>query len=114
MSSWCKLHDEEFKCEQIPVGALACFKPRAARQKEQSHKYDPKRIPGIFVGYGITPGVKWSCQYRVWAASDMTKQNYSVDAEHVIEKLRHLHLTERIEMHVNYLSMQRGLREDED
>ena len=39
---------------------------------------------------------------------------HSFDAKHVMEKLRHLHLTERTEMHLNYLSMQRGLREDED
>ena len=83
-------------------GHRSNFKPSAARQKEQFHMFDPKGIPGIFAGYEITPGpgVKWSCQYRVWAASDMTKQNYSFDAKHVIEKLRHPHLTERIEIHL--------------
>ena len=42
VSSWCKLHGEEFKGEQILLGALVYFKPSAARQTEQSHKFDPR------------------------------------------------------------------------
>ena len=83
-SSWCKLHGDEFKGETIPFGALVYLNPSTARRKEQSHKFDPKGIPGIFAGYKTKPGVKWSRQYRVRAASDMTKQNYSFDAKHVI------------------------------
>ena len=56
VGSWCKLHGEEFKGEQIPLRALVYSKPSAARQKEQFHKFDPKGIPGIFAGYEITPG----------------------------------------------------------
>ena len=35
-----------------------------------------------------------------WALSDMTKQNYSFNAKTIIDKLRHPHLTEKIEVHL--------------
>ena len=97
--AWCKRHGEEFKSEKIPFGALIYFKPSAARKRDQSHKFDPKGILGIFPGYEITTGVKWSRLYKVWAASDMTKQNYPFDFIEKL-KLKHPHLTERIAMHL--------------
>ena len=35
VSSWCKLHGEEFKGKMIPFGALVYFKPSDARAREQ-------------------------------------------------------------------------------
>ena len=35
-----------------------------------------------------------------WALSDMTRQNYSFNAKTIIDKLRHPHLTEEIEVHL--------------
>ena len=100
VSAWCKLHGAEFKGNKIPFGALVYFKPSGARANEQAHKFDPKGIPGIFAGYEIAPGVNWRRQYMAWALSDMTKQNYSFNAKTIIDKLRHPHLTEKIEVHL--------------
>ena len=58
-----------------------------------------KGIPGVFAGYEIAPSVNWRRQYMAWALSDMTKQNYSFNAKTIIDKLRHPHLTEKIEVH---------------
>ena len=41
VSSWCKLHGEEFKGKMIPFGALVYFKPSGSREREQQHKFDP-------------------------------------------------------------------------
>lgn len=60
VSSWCKLHGEEFKGKMIPFGALVCFKPSGARHVEQKHKFDPMGIPGVFAGYDLAPGLHWS------------------------------------------------------
>ena len=100
VSAWCKLHGAEFKGDKIPFGALVYVKPRGARANEQAHKFDPKGIPGVFAGYEIAPGVNWRRQYMAWALSDMTKQNYSFNAKTIIDKLRHPHLTEKIEVHL--------------
>ena len=100
VSAWCKLHGAEFKGDKIPFGALVYFKPSGARANEQAHKFDPKGIPGLFAGYEIAPGVNWRRQYMAWALSDMTKQNYSFNAKTIIDKLRHPHLTEKIEVHL--------------
>ena len=88
VSSWCKLHGEEFKGKMIPFGALVYFKPSGSREREQQHKFDPMGIPGVFAGYSIGPGLHCSRKYRVWALCDWSKQNLAYDAEKPIAKLR--------------------------
>ena len=98
VSSWCKLHGEEFKGKMIPFGALVYFKPSDARVREQQHKFDPMGIPGVFAGYSLGPGLHWSRKYRVWTLCDWTKPNLAYDAEKPIAKLRTPHYTERVEL----------------
>ena len=98
VSSWCKLHGEEFRGKMIPFGALVYFKPSDARAREQQHKFDPMGIPGVFAGYSLGPGLHWSRKYRVWALCDWTKQNLAYDAEKPIAKLRTPHYTEKVEL----------------
>ena len=98
VSSWCKLHGEEFKGKMIPFGALVYFKPSDARAREQQHKFDPMGIPGVFAGYSLGPGLHWSRKYRVWALCDWTKQNLAYDAGKPIAKLRTAHYTEKVEL----------------
>ena len=98
VSSWCKLHGEEFKGKMIPFGALVYFKLSDARAREQQHKFDPMGIPGVFAGYSLGPGLHWSRKYRVWALCDWTKQNLAYDAEKPIAKLRTPHYTEKVEL----------------
>ena len=98
VSSWCKLHGEEFKGKMIPFGALVYFKPSDARAREQQHKFDPMGIPGVFAGHSLGPGLHWSRKYRVWALCDWTKQNLAYDAEKPIAKLRTPHYTEKVEL----------------
>ena len=98
VSSWCKLHGDEFKGKMIPFGALVYFKPSDARAREQQHKFDPMGIPGVFAGYSLGPGLHWSRKYRVWALCDWTKQNLAYDAEKPIAKLRTPHYTEKVEL----------------
>ena len=98
VSSWCKLHGEEFKGKMIPFGALVYFKPSDARAREQQHKFDPMGIPGVFAGYSLGPGLYWSRKYRVWALCDWTKQNLAYDAGKPIAKLRTPHYTEKVEL----------------
>ena len=98
VSSWCKLHGEEFKGLLIPFGALVYFKPSGARNVEQKHKFDPMGIPGVFAGYDLAPGLHWSRKYRVWALSDWAKQNLSYDTSSPIPKLKTPHYTERVEL----------------
>ena len=98
VSSWCKLHGEEFKGKMIPFGALVYFKPSGSREREQQHKFDPMGIPGVFAGYSLGPGLHWSRKYRVWALCDWTKQSLAYDAEKPIAKLRTPHYTERVEL----------------
>ena len=36
VSSWCKLHGEEFKGKMIPFGALVYFKPSGSRERDNN------------------------------------------------------------------------------
>ena len=99
VSAWCKLHGKEFEGKMIPFGALIIFKPSGTIDRiDQNHKFDPDRIPGVFAGYDLGPGLKWSGKYRAWALSDWIKQSLAYDASRPIGKLRVPHYTERVEL----------------
>ena len=96
LSAWTKLTGKEFNGEAIPLGALVSFKPSGARVNPQGHKFDPDSIPGVFSGYEIGVGFKWTGQYRVWELDDFVKQNLAYDAERPRDKLRRPHLTQKV------------------
>ena len=56
VSSWCKLHGEEFKGKMIPFGALVYFKPSGSREREQQHKFDPMEFPECSPDTPLVPG----------------------------------------------------------
>jgi hypothetical protein len=64
-SPWNKRHGKgQFKGLRLPFGCLIDFKPMKTREKE-SAKFDPKGVPGIFLGYKLHPGGKWKSEYLV-------------------------------------------------
>lgn len=93
LAAWAKLRDKEFGGEIIPFGALVDFKPSSVRFIPEDHKFGPDSIPGMFAGYEIGIGFKWTGQYRIWDLNDFVGQNLAFDAERPREKLRRPHLT---------------------
>ena len=57
VSSWCKLHGDEFKGKMIPFGALVYFKPSDAHAREQQHKFDQ----WVFLEYLLD--IHWGWDY---------------------------------------------------
>ena len=78
----------------IPFGAKVNFKPSDARKHEAPSKFSPRSIPGIFAGYEIDTGMKWSRKMRVWSMSVMSTIIPSFDLEKVPLRLIDPHLTE--------------------
>ena len=97
-SAWMKMHKEKFKGPKIPLGAKVIFKPSDARERDQDSKCDPKGLYGIFAGYVIESGNKWSRRMLVWNLQDFAKVNLAFDCEKVPMSLQRPHITERVEL----------------
>ena len=92
-SAWFRTHGEYFKGKVIPLGAKVFFKPSTTRSNPYSDKFDPRGIPGIFAGYEINSGHRWSRKYHVWALNEFANISLAFDAK-VSMKLRNLYITE--------------------
>eukprot|EP00972_Heterocapsa_arctica_P090534 13358065-Heterocapsa_arctica.AAC.1 len=69
-SAWNKRHREgPFKGKQVPFGALIDFRlPKPLMEKLP--KFAGTSIPGIFLGYHMLSGERWSKDYLVAPLSD--------------------------------------------
>ena len=64
-SPWNARHgDGHFKGRKLPLGCLVDFKPTPTAAKA-TLKFEPKAVPGIFLGYYLSPGGKWPGDYLV-------------------------------------------------
>ena len=62
-SPWNKRHQKGgFKGPLIPFGSLVDFLPSPTKGKAVA-KFEPKAIPGIFVGYFLHPGGIWRGEF---------------------------------------------------
>ena len=50
---------------KIPFGALVDYKPSSKREASDVKKFDSRTLPGIFIGYHVHCGGKWSGDYLV-------------------------------------------------
>ena len=96
-SAWQKMHKEKFKGPMIPLGAKVIFKPSDARWREQDTKFDPKGLYGVFAGYVIEAGNRWSRRMLVWNLHDFKKVNLAFNCEKVPMLLQRPNVTERVE-----------------
>ena len=58
-------HDADFDGKLLPFGCLVHYKPASIREKESLQKFGPRMTQGIFVGYHLHSGGKWSGDYKV-------------------------------------------------
>ena len=97
-SAWEKMHKEAFKGTMIPFGAKVNFKPSEARKAESPSKLSPRSIPGVFAGYEISTGMKWSRKMLVWSMATMSTINLPFDLEKVPLRAIDPHVTEVVIM----------------
>ena len=96
-SAWQKMHKEKFKGPMIPLGAKVIFKPSDARWREQDTKFDPKGLYGVFAGYVIEAGNRWSRRMLVWNLHAFKKVNLAFNCEKIPLSLQRPNVTERVE-----------------
>ena len=61
-SAWMKKFGEHFPGIQLPLGALIDFKPQNSKK---GHTFEGAAIPGIFLGWEMGPGFRWTKRYVV-------------------------------------------------
>ncbi len=77
-SAWAQRHQKgEIKqhhknIKLVPFGALVWYKPQVGHDKKYRVKFDPKGRTGIFLGWELQPGAKWSDKYYVADLEDFT------------------------------------------
>ena len=94
-SPWKARHKEDFKGEVIPFGCGVFFLP--ASTKYSNSKTAPSMSYGIFMGYRMAPGGKWSGEYLVadlFDFVDMPLDVYASEKKCVIRP----HITEQIRL----------------
>ena len=68
-SPWEKLHGEPFYGKLIPVGAKVFIKPSETKGDTTS-RMEPTSIAGVFAGYELSSGCRWSGIYMVWSLEE--------------------------------------------
>ena len=64
----------------IPYGALVQYKPNNPDVADSLHKFAPRTRPGIFAGYHLHHGGKWSGDYLIY---DLERLSQATDYHQV-------------------------------
>ena len=78
-SPWFRRHEPHLKGDQIPLGCGVFFLP--ASTKTVVSKADPRMVWGIFLGYRLAPGGRWSGEYLTAELTDFVDQSLRIDAD---------------------------------
>ena len=73
LSAWQNRHKgHEFWGLKIPCGALCHFRP-VQPKRDRLPEFAPRAIPGLFLGYFLQPGGRWTGDYLVADLDDFRK-----------------------------------------
>ena len=73
-------HGTSFKGKKLPFGCLVSYKPNSKREVEQIQKFGSRTKEGIFAGYHLQSGGRWSGDYLI---VDVDAYSASPDHRHV-------------------------------
>jgi hypothetical protein len=73
---WTRRHDREFGSLLIPFGCLVDFKPTVEETKKLP-KFSPQAVPGVFLGYDLSPGGQWKRVCLVVALEDFRDADFT-------------------------------------
>ena len=83
-------HTGEFKGRLVPFGAMVQYKPSAKREVGAIKKFDSRMVPGIFIGYHLHAGGRWSGDYLVLDAEAYRKRMEGANIP--IHRIKEIHL----------------------
>ena len=94
---WEKMHGEPFYGKFIPLGAKAIIKPSETKGDSTS-KMEPTSMAGVFAGYELSSGCRWSGIYMVWSLEEFVDIDLSSKSSLLARNQRKPHKTKAIEM----------------
>ena len=100
-SAWYNMHGDHFNGKQIPLGAYVRFKPSPTR--DDTHKFAPRSMRGVFAGYELESGMRRSGKMLVWELDKFLDADLNVGCRTVPMSLRRPHIVDKVVM-VNPLS----------
>ena len=89
-ATWELTHGTSFPGKLIPIGAKVIFKPAETKQ-EGTSKMEPSAITGIYAGYELNPGCRWSGIYMVWSLDDFVDIGLLTKGSTLSRKMRRPH-----------------------
>ena len=92
MSPWEMTHGKKFEGKRLPFGCLVYFKPSPNR--DDTLKFGPKGHLGVFAGYFMAPGYKWSGNYLVWELKGFHQADLRADASKYHQRTPEPHVTQ--------------------
>ena len=96
---WTRRHGQEFDGELVPFGALVNFMPSPEELKRQP-KFAPRAMPGVFLGYELSPGGAWKKVYIVASLEDCRSIVGPCDGHF---RCPHLHRTRELVLDVPFV-----------
>ena len=72
ISPWEQTHGSKFGGLRIPFGSKVYFMPSPTKNVDMA-KTEPCAQIGIFAGYALAPGYKWTGDYLVWLIDDFAE-----------------------------------------
>ena len=95
-SAWYNLHGDHFSGESIPLGAYVHFKQSPTR--DDTHKFAPRSMRGVFAGYELESGMRWSGKMLVWELDKFLDADLTMGSRTVPMSLRKPHIVDKVVM----------------
>ncbi len=97
-SPWMKKYGEEFDGLKLPFGCKVTFVPSPTKGEKPGRR-EPLTKTGVFGGYIMAPGGKWTGQYYVWEVLDFVGMSLKSDTSHLNIHLSHPHCSTVVKLH---------------
>ena len=97
-SPYFKTHKEEFDGMRLPFGVRVRFYPSGTKKSTSNLRWDASGQYGVFAGYEMGPGYKWTGKYLVWHIDEFVGVVLARDAHSLEGGLRKPHVTDTIWM----------------
>ena len=95
-SPYALTHGTPFNGHRLPLGCLVRFLPASTKDSHDKIKWDSEGQYGIFAGYKMKSGCKWSGSYLVWHIDEFKDVCLARDAHSLEGSLHTPHTTDTI------------------
>ena len=80
------MHGDHFSGKSIPLGAYVHFNPSPTR--DDTHKFTPRSMRGVFAGYELDSAMRWSGKMLVWELDKFFNAELTMGCKSVPMSLR--------------------------